>query len=175
NGGRVHNLGAAGNGGERQATAERFRSDDKIGLDAVTFAGEHSAGTPEARLDFVGNKKDAVLVAKIDQDFEVLRRRGDESAFAQDWLRDDRRDFFVGNHALESIFEMACAKEIARRIFQVIRAAIAVGERNAINVARKRSEAGLVRMSFAGESESHHGAAVEGVFEGYDRGTLRVG
>ena len=70
---------------------------------------------------------------------------------------------------------MTRAVEIARRILQVIRAAITVGERDAVNLAGERRESGFIRMRLAGESERHHGAAVESVFEGDDRGTLGIG
>ena len=147
----------------------------KIGLDAVALAGEQRAGAPEAGLHFVGDEEDAVLVAEIDQHLEIVRRRRDESAFAENRLGDHGGDFFVRDHALEGVFEMARAVEIAGRILQRIRAAIAIRERNAIDLAGKRRESGLVRMRLAGEGQRHHGAAVEGVFEGDDAGTLGVG
>ena len=67
----------------------------QIGLDAVTLAGEQRAGASEARLHFVGDEEDAVLVAEIDQHFEVVRRRSDESAFAEHRLGDHGGDFFI--------------------------------------------------------------------------------
>ncbi len=69
---------------------------------------------------------------------------------------------------------MAGTVEIARRIFQVVRAAIAVGEWNAVDLAGEGSESGFVGMSFASQSQGHHGAAVEGVFKGDDAGALGV-
>ena len=166
--GRVHDFGAAGDGGKRQSTAQGFRSDENVGLDAVAFAGEERAGASEAGLHFIGDEENAVLVAEIDEHFEIVRRRSDESAFTQDRFGNDRGDFFIGDDALESIFEMARAVEIAGGIFQVVRAAITVGERDAVNLAGERRETGLIRMRLAGESERHHGAAVESVFEGDD-------
>ena len=90
-------------------------------------------------------------------------------------LGDHGRHFFVRHYALECVFKMTRAVKIARRIFQVVGAAIAVGERNAIHLARKRRESGLVRMRFAGQRQRHHGAAVKRVFEGDDAGALGVG
>ena len=173
--GSIHDFGAAGDRSQRQSAAQRFRGDDKIRLDAVALAGKQRAGAAETRLHFVGNKEDAVLVAEIDQHLEVIRRRRDESAFTQNWLGDHGSDFFVCHHALERVFEMTRAVKIARGIFHVIGAAIAVGERDAIHLAGKRRESGLVRMRLAGEGQRHHGAAVEGVFEGDDAGALGVG
>ena len=106
---------------------------------------------------------------------EVVGRRGDEATFTQDWLGNHSCDLFVGDDAFERVFEMACAVEIAGGIFQVVGTAIAVGKWDAVNVAGEWREAGLVGMSLAGEGERHHGAAVEGVFEGDDGGTFGVG
>ena len=55
-----------------------------------------------------------------------------------------------------------------------VRAAIAVGVRDAIDLAGEGLEFGLVGMSFAGERETEQGAAVEGVFEANHSGTLGV-
>ena len=49
---------------------------------------------------------------------------------------------------LEGVFEMAGTVEIARRIFQVVRAAIAVGEWNAVDLAGEGSESGFVGCEF---------------------------
>src|ERR1700686_545634 len=133
-----------------EAVAEGFCGNDEIGLDAVTLAGEHGTRASEAGLDFVGDEQDAVLVAEIDQDLEVIWRWRDEAAFAEYWFGNHGGNFFVGDDALEGVFEMACAVKIARGIFQVIRAAIAVSERDAIDFARKRSESGLIGMSLVG-------------------------
>ncbi len=70
---------------------------------------------------------------------------------------------------------MTRAEKIARRIFQRIGTAIAVRVGNAVDVAGKRRESGFVGMGFAGERQGHHGAAVEGVFEGDDAGASGVG
>ena len=80
--GGVHDFGAAGDGGDRHAAAERFRHRDEVGLDAEVFGGEPFAGAREAGLDFVGNEEDAVLAADGVERFEVVARRDDEAAFA---------------------------------------------------------------------------------------------
>src|SRR5581483_11902704 len=53
--------------------------------------------------------------------------------------------------------------------------AVAICVRNAVYLAGKRLEPGFVRMSFAGESERHHRAAMKSVFKGDDARPLRVG
>src|SRR4029077_1764449 len=105
---------------------------------------------------------------------EVVWRRSNEATFAQHRLGNDRCYFFTGDDALERVFEIAGAVEIAGWIFQVVRTAITVGERDPVNVAGEGREAGLVRMRLAGKRQRHHGAAVESVFEGDHCGTLGI-
>src|SRR5207302_10545043 len=74
----IHDLGAAGHSSQWEAAAQGFRCHDEIGLDAVTLAGEHRAGAAEAGLHLVGDEEDSVVVAEIDENLEVVRRRSDE-------------------------------------------------------------------------------------------------
>ena len=61
---RVHQLGAAGDAGERQAAAERLAPDDQVGLDAVEVVDrERLAGAAHAGLHLVVDVDDAVLAA----------------------------------------------------------------------------------------------------------------
>src|SRR6266446_9816922 len=53
-------------------------------------------------------------------------------------------------------------------------AAIRISERNAVNVAGKRREAGFIRMRLAGERHGEKRAAMEGVLETDDGGALGV-
>src|SRR6516165_10195710 len=46
--GRVHNFGAAGDGGDGHAPAERLRHGDQVGLDAEMFGSEPPSGASEA-------------------------------------------------------------------------------------------------------------------------------
>jgi hypothetical protein len=64
-------------------------------------------------LDLVCDEEDSVFVAEINENLEVIGRRSDESAFAQDGLSDYGCDFFVGDYTFECVFEMAGAVEIA--------------------------------------------------------------
>src|SRR2546423_9398620 len=70
---------------------------------------------------------------------------------------------------------MLGAIDTALRILQRVRAAIAVGERNAINISRKGFEAFFVGMRLAGERERHHGAAVKRILEADDCWPFGVG
>ena len=113
-------------------------------------------------------------MANLHQHAKEIFRRNDESAFAQHRFGNHGRHIFRRDHALESVFQMARAEQIARRILQRIRTAIAVRVRNAVNIARKGREAGFVGMGLAGQRQRHHGAAVKGVFESDDAGPSGV-
>ena len=80
--GRVHNLGATGDSGDRHAAAERFRHRDEVGLDAEVFGREPFAGARESGLNLVGDEEDAVLAADGVERLEIVARRNDEAAFA---------------------------------------------------------------------------------------------
>ena len=103
--GGVHDLGAAGDGGEREPSAERLGGEDEVGLDVELLGGEEGSGAAEAGLDFVGDEDDAVLLAGGVEDFEEACGRDDESAFAEDWLDDDCGDLFGGDDSGEDVFE----------------------------------------------------------------------
>ena len=80
---------------------------------------------------------------------EPSRRRHDESAFALHRLHNHGRHRFRRHHALESVLQQ--------------RRGLAI--RHAVDIARERLEACLIRMRFAGERECQQRAPVEGVFE----------
>src|SRR5450432_3134833 len=99
------------------------------------LTGEHLSGAAEAALHFVGDEHDAMLVANLHQDAEKLRWGRDEAAFSENRLNDYGGDVFGGDHTAECVFQMPCAKNIAGRMLQRIRAAVAIRIRNAIHVA----------------------------------------
>src|ERR1019366_10364020 len=142
----VHDFGASGDSSERQSSAHGFGRDDKIRLDAVTLAGEESTRASEAGLNFVRNEQDAMLLAKLGQHLEVARRWCDESAFSKHRLSNHRGNLLVRHHTFECVFEVTCTVQVARRVLQVVGAAIAVGKRNAVDLAGERRESGLIRM-----------------------------
>src|SRR5271165_134979 len=172
--GRIHNFGAASHRGKRQPATERLRGYEKIRFDAVALAGKQRARAPKTRLHFVGDEEDAMLVAKLNQYFEIVWRRGDKSAFPQHRLSDHGRDFFVGHHALERVFQVPRTIKITRWIRLRVRAAVAVSERDAVDLAWKRRESCLVRMRLAGQGQRHHRPSVKSVFEGDEAGPLRI-
>jgi hypothetical protein len=88
---RVHDLGLAEHAGERQASRDRLRDRDQVGLDAVVLDAEHPARCGRSRLHLVDDEDDAVLVAESPHALDELRRRDHESALALDRLEHDRR------------------------------------------------------------------------------------
>src|SRR6266478_10035060 len=104
--GGVHDFGAAGDGGDRHATAEGFGHGDEIRLDAEMFGGKPFAGAGEAGLHFVGDEENAVLAADILQQLEIIARGDDEAAFAENGFGDDGGDGFGSNGTLEGVFEV---------------------------------------------------------------------
>src|SRR5258708_32620906 len=111
------------------------------------FGGEPFAGAGEAGLHFVGDEENAVLAADILQELEIIVRGDDEAAFAKNRFGDDGSDGFGSDGTLEGIFEMMREGFRGGAFF----AAIGIGERNAVNVAGERLEAGFIRMRLAGE------------------------
>src|SRR2546427_12963453 len=106
NAGGVHDFRAASHRSDGHAAAEGFRRGDQIGLDAEMFGGKPFARAGEAGLHFVGDKENAVLAANVLQQLEVVARRNDEAAFAEDGFGDDGGDGFGSDDTLEGVFKM---------------------------------------------------------------------
>src|SRR5436189_54138 len=60
---RVHNLGAAGDPGQRQSAGDALGRRDQIGDDPFVVTGKPVAGAAETGLDLVGDEDDAVVAA----------------------------------------------------------------------------------------------------------------
>src|SRR5437667_3430702 len=147
NAGSVHDFRATGDRGDGHATAEGFRHGDQIRLDAEMFGSKPFAGAGEAGLHFVGDKENAVLAANVLQQPEVVARRNDEAAFAEDRFGDHGGDGFGSDGTFEGVFKMLRESFGGGAFF----AAIRISERDAVDVAGKGLEAGLIRMRFAGQ------------------------
>ena len=63
----LHDLGAAGDGRERQPPGERFRGGDDVGHQSVMLASEHRRGAAEAGLDLIGDEQNTMLGADLAQ------------------------------------------------------------------------------------------------------------
>src|SRR5258708_6025135 len=168
--GGIHDFGAAGYGGDGHATAEGFGHGDQIRLDAEVLGGEPFAGAGEAGLHFVGDEEDAVLAADILQQLEVVARGNDEATFAENGFGDHGGDGFGSDGALEGVFEMMREGFGGGSLF----AAVGIGERNTVDVAGERLEAGFIGMRLAGQRHGEKRAAMEGVLETDDGGALGV-
>src|SRR5580693_9168077 len=111
------------------------------------FGSKPFAGAREARLNFVGNKENAVFAADILEQLEVIAGRNDEAAFAENGLGNNCGDGLRRDGAFEGVFEMV--REFRGRCSGGI--AIWIREGNAVDVAREGLEACFVRMRLAGE------------------------
>ena len=85
------------------------------------------------------------------QERKKLCRGNHESAFTHDRFKDDGRNCIGGDNSLKCIFEVMSAEELAGRIPERIRTAIAVGVGNSIDVTNKWSEAGFIGIRFAAQ------------------------
>ena len=135
------------------------------------FRGKPLAGAGETGLHFVGDEENAVLAADILQQLEVVARRNDEAAFAENGFGDNRGDGFRSDGTLESVFQAMGEGFRGSSYF----APVGIGKRNTVNVAGKGLEAGFVGMRFARERHSQKRPAVEGIFETDNRGALGMG
>src|SRR5437762_6591695 len=136
NSGRVHDFRAASHCSDGHAAAEGFRHGDQIGLDTEMFGGKPLAGAGETGLHFVGDKENAVLAANVLQELEVVARRNDEAAFAEDGFGDDGGDGFGSDDTLERVFEVVRESFGGGTFF----AAMRISERNAVDVAGEGRE-----------------------------------
>src|SRR6266513_165583 len=169
--GCVHDFGAASDGGDGHATAERLRHGDQIRRDAEMFGSEPFAGAGEAGLHFVGDEENAVLATDALQQLEIAGRRNDEAAFAENGLGDHGGDGFGSHRTLESVFEVMRESFRGGAFF----GPVGISERNAVDVASKGLEAGFIWMRLAGQRHGEKRAAMEGVFETNDGGALGIG
>src|SRR5258706_7519602 len=104
--GGVHDFGAAGDRGDGHASAEGFRHGDQIGLDAEMFGGEPFAGAGETGLHFVSDEENAVLAANVLQQLEIVARRNDEAAFAENGFGDHGGDRIRSDRTLGGVFKV---------------------------------------------------------------------
>src|SRR5882724_1674540 len=134
------------------------------------FGGEPLPCAGEAGLDFVGDEEDAVLAADFLQDREIIARRDDEATFTKNGFGDYGSYGFGSYCSLKGVFQIVGEGFGGGGFFRAVR----IGERDAVDVAGERLEAGFVGMGFAGESHSQESAAMESVFEANYGGTFGV-
>ncbi len=91
--------------------------------------GEPLTGAPEARLDLVDDQQGAVFIKDLLDPPEVFRRRGDDPAVALDRLG-DQGGHLTGGGGLDHPGHRLGAGQVAGRVVEVQRAAVAVGVRH---------------------------------------------
>src|SRR5918997_7081 len=171
----VHNLRLPGDAGYGEPPAHALGRDHDVGLDSRVLYGEHLARPPVTGLDLVHDQDDPVLVAQLPQLPEVEIREGYEPALAAYRLDDDRRHTARVHGAYERLLygreaiPLAAAGAVPAGLTPV-----RVGRRYPVDLGDERPEALLVPVGLARERHREHGAAVEGVLEGYDRGAARI-
>ena len=159
----VHDLGAAGDAGERQSAAERLAGDEQVGLDAVVLDRPQRPGAADAGLHLVVDVEDPVLARRSPAARREVGRHGDEAALAL-----HRLEHHAGDRRRVDVLLEAGAR--ARRSRPRCRPAVRVRRRRAVDVGRERAEALLVRTTFAVIAMRQDRAAVEGAVEDDDAG-----
>ena len=158
----VHQLGVAGDGGQRQAAGDALGGGDQVGHDALVVDGEPRPGAAEAGLDLVGDEHDA-----------VLRRPGREGrqeagGLDEPALAEDRLDRDAGQVAhpdlLVEVVDRAGGGFLAGEAVTE-----GVGHRRAVDLGGERAEAVLVGHVLRRHRHRQVRAAVVGVVEDADR------
>ncbi len=157
----------------RRALAEREQLDLHV---RVRVHQEPLAAAPHALLDLVVVEDPAVLLAEVGQPPGPLRRRDLDAVLALDELDVDAGDAVGrGLVAQDHLLDVAEAGDVAGRVVQVVRAAVAGGEGDVDPAAHERLDAvvvvGVVRSHGAGAVV----AAVEAAQEGDDEGAAGAG
>jgi hypothetical protein len=156
----VHQLGAAGDAGERQPAAERLPGDEQVGLDPVVLDRPHGSGAAATRLHLVVDVDDAVSLAKVLQRPQELGRHRDEAAFALHGLDHEAGDLARIDVLLEQKLE--AVQRVGGRD-----AAIGVGGGRPVDVGGEGPEALLVD-ELRGHRHREVRAAVERAVEDDD-------
>ena len=169
----VHQLGAAGDAGERKAAGDALGGRHQVGHDALVVDGEPRAGAAEPGLDLVGDEHDAVVRRPGGEGRQEAGRRLDEAALAEDRLDHDARQVGHADLLVEVVDRagggLLAGEPVAER----------VGHRGAVDLGGERAEAVLVRHVLRRHRHREVRAAVvrvvehaHGVAAGRDAGDL---
>ena len=137
----IHDLGAPGDAGQRQAARDALGAQHQIGHQAEVLAGEVAAGARHAALDLVGDEHDAVRRAPLLQRGQEAVGRHDEAALALDRLDDQAGQIGCADRLLE--VRDGARGGIRRREAVVQRVRV----RSAVDVAGERPVAAASRAS----------------------------
>ena len=89
----IHHLGPRRRHAQWQPRGHALGDGHHVGLDAEMLDAKHLAGAAHARLHFVRDQQDAVLLRQRAQPLVELRRRHDIAALALDRLDHHARNF----------------------------------------------------------------------------------
>ena len=157
--GGIHDLGAAGDAGEREAAGDALGREHHVGDEPEVLAREVLAGAGHAALDLVGDEHDAVGRAPLLQRGEVAVGGDHEAALALDRL-DDEAGQVGGADGLLEVRDRALRGVGARE--PVVQR---VGVGGAVDVAGERAEAEAVGHRLEVHRHRQVGAAVVRVVE----------
>src|SRR6478672_9630188 len=160
----VHQRGAAGDGRQGQAAAERLAADGEVGLDAVVLDRPDRAGAAAPALHLVVHVEDPMAVEQLLQSLREVRRHRDEPALALDGLEHGARDRRRVDVALEELLQPGDCVVLADAAERVRRG-------GAVDLGRERPEALLVGNDLRRHRHREQRAAVEGVVEDDDSAT----
>ena len=132
----VHDLGAAGDGGEREAAGDALGAQHEVGDEAEVLAREVRAGAGHAALDLVGDEDDAVRGAPLLQRGQVAVGRNHEAALALDRLDDEAGEVGGADDLLE------VGDRAGRGLGAAEAVVVRVRARRVVDVAGERAEAG---------------------------------
>ncbi len=90
-------------------------------LDAEPFV----ACTAPSGLHFIRNAQAAVFAGDVVGDLEILGRRHNKSANAEDRLGHERRDL-AGRRRLDQLLDVVGTRHFAARVFELERTAVAI-------------------------------------------------
>ena len=115
-----------------------------------------------------------MTVANLLENIEELPRGSDEAAFTENRFHNHRGNSLGRHDSFECIFQMVRAKYAASRILERIRAAVAIGVGDAVDIGRERLKTCFVRMRLACERHREHRPSMERILEADNRRAARV-
>src|ERR1700693_2024027 len=101
--------------------------------------GKHLSGASKSGLDFIGDKKDSVVIQNFLYFFEIVSRRDDDSTLAHDWLGNECGDVVRSSEA-DDVFNRSGT--LPATFFGVVRPLRPIGVRR-----RSKGDARSVRAA----------------------------
>ena len=165
----IHDFRARDQDRKRQAAGDALGHRDHVRSHAGVFDGPPPAGASHARLHFVDDQQDAVLVADVAQFLQKRGRRRQVSALALEGFHHDGGALLGRNFGAEDpVFDVARGVTGVLLRLGAGGTAIEVWIGNVHNSRNQRRKAASLLRLGAGQRERAHGASVEGSVEGDD-------